>query len=187
MKIKIAPSMLSANFAKFGEEVVDITKCGADLLHMDVMDGNFVPNFSFGQKFIKEARPYTDLIMDTHLMILNPWKYIEEFAKAGRAFVTENLGGASYIMVATDYGYHVMICTYVVEPTASDDAVMTGVETRSSSPNMRMISSSVSMPMARSSTVTGSLRARSMRAKTTPLESVSYSIHAPRLGIICAE
>ena len=87
-KIKIAPSMLSADFSKFGREVVDITLNGADLLHLDAMDGNFVKNISFGPKFIKEARPYTKAIFDTHLMILNPWNYIDRFADAGSDIIT---------------------------------------------------------------------------------------------------
>lgn len=87
-QIKIAPSMLSADFSKFGEEVVNITKDGADLLHLDVMDGSFVKNISFGPKFIKEARPYTKATFDSHLMIVNPWNYIDRFAEAGSDIIT---------------------------------------------------------------------------------------------------
>ena len=87
-QIKIAPSMLSADFSRFGEEVENIEKNGADLLHLDVMDGNFVKNISFGPKFIKEARPYTKAVFDAHLMILNPWNYIERFADAGADIIT---------------------------------------------------------------------------------------------------
>lgn len=87
-KIKIAPSMLSADFAKFGEEVKSITDAGAELLHLDVMDGVFVKNISFGPKFIKEARPYSNAIFDSHLMIVNPWNYIERFAEAGSDIIT---------------------------------------------------------------------------------------------------
>lgn len=87
-KIKISPSMLSADFACFGKEVEDIALSGADLLHLDVMDGVFVKNISFGPKFIKEARPYSNGIFDTHLMIVNPWNYIERFAEAGSDIIT---------------------------------------------------------------------------------------------------
>lgn len=80
--------MLSADFSRFGEEVENIVKNGADLLHLDVMDGNFVKNISFGPKFIKEARPYTKAVFDAHLMILNPWNYIERFADAGADIIT---------------------------------------------------------------------------------------------------
>ncbi len=87
-KIKIAPSMLSSDFSRFGEECKLITDCGADLLHLDVMDGVFVKNITFGPKFIADARKYSNAIFDAHLMIVEPWKYIENFKKAGADIIT---------------------------------------------------------------------------------------------------
>ncbi len=86
--IKIAPSMLSADFSIMGEEIKNITAQGADVIHLDVMDGVFVKNITFGPKFVKDLRKYTTLPFDAHLMIVEPWKYIANFADAGADIIT---------------------------------------------------------------------------------------------------
>ena len=87
-EIKIAPSILSADFSKMGEEVISLEKSGADLIHCDVMDGVFVNNITFGIKMIEDIRKVTTLPLDCHLMIVNPEKYVERFAKAGADYIT---------------------------------------------------------------------------------------------------
>lgn len=87
-KILIAPSVLSADFSKMGEEIREITALGADVIHLDVMDGVFVKNITFGPKLIEDVRGVSNAIFDAHLMIVEPWKYIDRFAKAGADFIT---------------------------------------------------------------------------------------------------
>ena len=82
-KIKISPSILSADFANLEKEVKDVELAGADMLHMDVMDGHFVPNITIGPLVVGAIRPVTELPLDVHLMIENPDQYIPDFAKAG--------------------------------------------------------------------------------------------------------
>ena len=86
--VKIAPSILSADFSKMGEEVYSLEVNGADLIHCDVMDGVFVNNITFGIKMVEDIRKYTALPLDCHLMIVNPEKYVERFAKAGADIIT---------------------------------------------------------------------------------------------------
>jgi ribulose-phosphate 3-epimerase len=86
--MKIAPSILSADFAELGNEIKDVEKGGADYIHVDVMDGHFVPNITLGPMIVKAIRPLTTLPLDVHLMIENPGQYIEAFADAGADYLT---------------------------------------------------------------------------------------------------
>lgn len=94
--IKIAPSILSANFAAMGEAVEKLKAQGADWVHFDVMDGNFVPNITFGPDMCKALRPLTDLPIDVHLMVEHPSDWIEPFKKAGADILTVHVESAEH-------------------------------------------------------------------------------------------
>lgn len=86
--VKIAPSILAADFTNLADEINKITKAGADILHLDVMDGHFVPNLSFGFPVIKQIRQITDLPLDVHLMVTNPEMYIEPLSEIGVQYIS---------------------------------------------------------------------------------------------------
>src|SRR5213083_3170235 len=86
--IEIAPSILSANFTRLGEEIATVEKAGASLLHVDVMDGRFVPNITVGLPVVKAISRATRLPLDAHLMIVEPGRYAEQFVKAGAQMVS---------------------------------------------------------------------------------------------------
>lgn len=95
--VKIAPSILSADFSKLGEEIIAVEKGGADYIHVDVMDGHFVPNITIGPLIVEAIRPITKLPLDVHLMIENPDQYIEAFAKAGADYITVHVEACRHL------------------------------------------------------------------------------------------
>jgi ribulose-phosphate 3-epimerase len=123
-KILVSPSILSADFSKLNEEVLELEKSGADFLHIDVMDGHFVPNLTFGWKLIEDIRKLTNITFDVHLMITEPEKYIENFVKAGADIITIHYEATTHldrtISIIKSFGKKVGIA---LNPTTSESVL----------------------------------------------------------------
>jgi len=96
-QIKLAPSILSADFSRLGEQVAEVAKAGADYIHVDVMDGQFVPNITIGAPVVASLRSWTDLPLDVHLMIERPEAHIAQFAEAGADIITVHVEAATHL------------------------------------------------------------------------------------------
>ncbi|CAM3352921.1 ribulose-phosphate 3-epimerase [Marinicrinis lubricantis] len=132
MGIVIAPSILSADFAKLGPEIADVDKGGADWIHVDVMDGRFVPNITIGPLVVEAIRPHTKLPLDVHLMITEPERYIEAFAKAGADMITVHAEATVHLHRAVhqikELGIQAGVAINPATPASAVEAILDDVD-----------------------------------------------------------
>lgn len=128
LDIKIAPSILASDFAKAGETVRKLEECGADYVHCDVMDGNFVPPITFGAQMVKALRPHTSLCLDCHLMVLHPQTHIEDFAKAGADLITVHAEACDIPALFKQISSYGIKKSAVINPETPVEAIFPAVE-----------------------------------------------------------
>ena len=128
MEIKIAPSILSADFGRLGEEIAAVEQAGADLIHVDVMDGRFVPNITIGPAVVEAARRATELPLDVHLMIVEPERHLEAFARAGADFLVVHAEASVHLhrtlQMIRDLGVKAGVSFNPATPTGSLEPVI---------------------------------------------------------------
>jgi len=132
-KIKVAPSILSADFSRLGEEIKAVEAAGADVIHIDVMDGHFVPNITIGPIIVEAARRSTKLPLDVHLMITNPELYIADFARAGADYLTVHVEIAFHLnrlvqSIKEHQGVKAAVSLNPATPLASLDYILPDVD-----------------------------------------------------------
>ena len=124
MTARIAPSILSADFATLAEEIHKVEEAGADYIHVDVMDGHFVPNITIGPAVVRSIRKTTELPLDVHLMISEPDRYISEFVKAGANIVTVHAEAVTHLDRTIDFiKSHKVLAGVALNPATSVDVV----------------------------------------------------------------
>ncbi len=132
-KIKVAPSILSADFSRLGDEIRAVESAGADIIHVDVMDGHFVPNITIGPMIVEAARKVTKLPLDVHLMITNPELYIADFARAGADYITVHVETAFHLhrlvqSIKEHQGIKAAVSLNPATPLASLDYILEDVD-----------------------------------------------------------